>query len=100
MRATASITVRRHTSSPFPLEMRLRLADGSVENVTIPVDIWGAGAERVTAEVAVRSNVVGARLWPRARVFVVLNTEPNRRASTARSGRIRYPATRPGCTSG
>ena len=61
---TASITVRRHTSIPFPLEMRLRLADGSVENVTIPVDIWGSGAERVTAEVAVRSNVVGARLWP------------------------------------
>jgi len=61
---TAAITVRRHTSIPFPLEMRLRLADGSVQNVTIPVDIWGSGAERVTAEVPVRSNVVGVRLWP------------------------------------
>jgi len=60
----ASITVRRHSSIPFPLEMRLRLADGSVQNVTIPVDIWGTGGERVTAEVPVKSNVVGVRLWP------------------------------------
>jgi len=56
--------VRRHSSIPFPLEMRLRLADGSVQNVTIPVDIWGTGGERVTAEVPVKSNVVGVRLWP------------------------------------
>lgn len=61
---TASITVERHSSIPFPLEMRLRLADGSVQNVTIPVDIWGTGHERVTAEVPVRANVVGVRLWP------------------------------------
>ena len=60
----ASIVVRRHTSIPFPLEMRLRLADGSVQNVTIPVDIWGSGQERVTAQVVVASNVVGVRLWP------------------------------------
>jgi hypothetical protein len=64
----ASIVVRRHTSIPFPLEMRLRLADGSVRNVTIPVDIWGSGEERVTAQVAVASNVVGVRLWPDATV--------------------------------
>jgi hypothetical protein len=60
----ASIVVRRRTSIPFPLEMRLRLADGSVQNVTIPVDIWGSGQERVTAQVVVASNVVGVRLWP------------------------------------
>ena len=66
---TAAITVRRNTSIPFPLEMRLRLADGSTQDVRIPVDIWGPNAStRVTAEVAVRSNVVGVRLWPDATV--------------------------------
>ena len=66
---TAAITVRRNTSIPFPLEMRLRLADGSTQDVRIPVDIWGPNAStRVTAEVPVRSNVVGVRLWPDATV--------------------------------
>jgi len=59
----ASIAVRRHTSIPFPIIMRLRLADGSTQEVTIPVEIWN-GNQRVTAEVPVRSNVIGVRLWP------------------------------------
>jgi hypothetical protein len=59
----ASITVRRRTSIPFPIIMRLRLADGSTQDVSIPVEIWSSN-ERVTAEVPVRSNVVGVRLWP------------------------------------
>ena len=66
---TASITVRRNTSIPFPLEMRLRLADGSTQDVHIPVEIWGTNASaRVTADVPVRANVVGVRLWPDATV--------------------------------
>ena len=59
----ASIVVRRRTSIPFPIILRLKLADGSTQDATIPVDIW-SGNDRVTAEVPVRSNVVGARLWP------------------------------------
>ena len=59
----ASIAVRRHTSIPFPIIMRLRLADGSTQDVTIPVEIWSSNP-RVTAEVPVRSNVIGVRLWP------------------------------------
>jgi hypothetical protein len=43
--------------------MRLRLADGSMQEVTIPVEIWNSN-QRVTAEVPVRSNVIGVRLWP------------------------------------
>ena len=61
---TASVIVRRHTSIPFPIAMRLRLADGSMQDVAVPVDIWGGGESRVTAQLAVRANVVGARLWP------------------------------------
>ncbi|HEX2781494.1 MAG TPA: M1 family metallopeptidase [Gemmatimonadaceae bacterium] len=62
---TAAIVVRRNSSIPFPLEMRLRLSDGGTQDVRIPVEIWGTNAsERVTAEVPVRANVVGVRLWP------------------------------------
>jgi hypothetical protein len=59
----ASIAVQRHTSIPFPIIMRLRLADGGTQDVTIPVDIWSTST-RVTAEVPVKSNVIGVRLWP------------------------------------
>jgi aminopeptidase N len=59
----ASIVVKRNTSIPFPIIMRLKLSDGSTQDVTIPVSIWNSN-QRVTAEVPVRSNVVGARLWP------------------------------------
>jgi hypothetical protein len=59
----ASIAIRRHTSIPFPIIMRLRLADGTTQDVTIPVEIWNSN-QRVTAEVPVRSNVIGVRLWP------------------------------------
>jgi aminopeptidase N len=59
----ASIAVRRHTSIPFPIIMRLRLVDGSNQDVTIPVEIWSSN-QRVTADVPVRSNVIGVRLWP------------------------------------
>ena len=61
---TASIMVRRRTSIPFPIIVRLKLADGSTQDTTIPVDIWASNNDRVTAEIPVRSNVVGARLWP------------------------------------
>ena len=61
---TASVIVRRHTSIPFPIELRLRLADGSTQDVAVPVEIWNGGETRVTAQFAVRAKVVGARLWP------------------------------------
>ena len=59
----ALITLRRFTSIPFPVELRLKLADGSTQDVRLPVDIW-ARTDRFEAVVRVKSNVVGARLWP------------------------------------
>jgi hypothetical protein len=44
--------------------MRLRFADGSTQDVRLPVDIWARGAERFTASLAVKGTVTGARLWP------------------------------------
>ena len=59
----ADITLQRVTSIPFPVTVRLRLADGSLRDVFLPVDIW-ARTDRYTATVPVRSPVRGARLWP------------------------------------
>jgi hypothetical protein len=60
---TASIYLRRHTSLVFPVELRLKLADGSTPDARFPVDVWAQGAA-VEVRVPVAAKVVGARLWP------------------------------------
>ncbi len=59
---TAVIYLRRNTSIVFPVTLRLKLSDGSTQDVSLPVDIWARGRE-FAATVAVRESVVGARLW-------------------------------------
>jgi aminopeptidase N len=59
----AQITLTRHTSVPFPVEIRLKLRDGTTQDVKLPVDIWSFG-DHYEATVPVRGEVVGARLWP------------------------------------
>ncbi|HKG93921.1 MAG TPA: M1 family metallopeptidase, partial [Gemmatimonadaceae bacterium] len=61
-RTVALVTLTR-TTIPFPVSLRLALADGSLQEVRLPVDIWARG-QRHTAIIDVRSPVVGARLWP------------------------------------
>ena len=65
-RQMATLALRRHSSIPFPVTVRLRLADGSTRDVRFPVDVWAkpSGGDRVTVSVGVPANVVGARLWP------------------------------------
>ena len=62
-RSVAMIQLRRHTSIPFPVEMRLKLADGSTQDVKLPVDVWYLG-DVYTATIPVRAPLTGARLWP------------------------------------
>ena len=70
-RTVALVTLTR-TTIPFPVTVRLALADGSLQDVRLPVDIWAGcppakrvgGCQRHTAIVDVRAAVVGARLWP------------------------------------
>jgi hypothetical protein len=62
-RSVATIALRRMTPVPFPVELRLRFADGSLQDVRLPVEIWAAG-DRFVASVPVRGQVTGARLWP------------------------------------
>jgi aminopeptidase N len=63
----ATVSVKRHTSVPFPILMRLRLADGTARDVRIPVDVWAKGGgslDRYDAVVSVPGEVTGVRLWP------------------------------------
>jgi hypothetical protein len=59
----ATVTLTRHTSIPFPIEMRLQLADGSTQDVRYPVDVWYRG-DHIQLVIPVKAQVVGVRLWP------------------------------------
>jgi peptidase M1-like protein len=61
--SVAMIQLRRHTSIPFPVEMRLKLTDGSTVDLKLDVDIWYLG-ESYTAAIPVRAPLAGVRLWP------------------------------------
>jgi hypothetical protein len=59
----ALVQLRKHTSIPFPVELRLAIADGTTQDVKLPVSIWFLG-DAYTATIPVRGPVTGARLWP------------------------------------
>jgi aminopeptidase N len=59
----ADIHLRRVTSIPFPVTMRLKFNDQSTQDVRLPVQIWSHG-DRYTASIPVSRPVIGVRLWP------------------------------------
>src|SRR5262249_39802532 len=59
----AEIHLRRVTSVPFPVTMRLKFNDGTTRDVRLPVEIWSRG-DRYVATIVVQRPVVGVRLWP------------------------------------
>jgi hypothetical protein len=59
----AEISLRRVTSVPFPVVMRLKFNDGSTQDVRLPVQIW-TRTDRYMATIPVARAVVGVRLWP------------------------------------
>jgi hypothetical protein len=63
----AEIHLRRVTSVPFPVTMRLKLNDGTTQDVKLPVQIW-TNRDRYMATIPVSRPVVGVRLWPDASV--------------------------------
>jgi hypothetical protein len=60
---SAVVRLSKRTSIPFPVELRLKLAGGTVLDVTLPVEIW-TGGDRYDATIPVDAAVTGARLWP------------------------------------
>src|SRR4029077_18332243 len=59
----AEIHLRRVTTIPFPVTMRLKLNALTPQDVRLPVEIWSRG-DRYVATIAVQRPVVGVRLWP------------------------------------
>jgi hypothetical protein len=59
----AAVSLRRHSSVPFPVKMRLRFADSSTQDLSLPVEIWSR-SDRYDAVIPVKGQVVGVRLWP------------------------------------
>ncbi|MGH7627501.1 MAG: hypothetical protein ACREOJ_19545 [Gemmatimonadaceae bacterium] len=59
----AMVTLSKHSDIPFPVELRLKLGDGSTQDARLPALIWKDG-DRYVAAIPVRGAVVGARLWP------------------------------------
>ena len=59
----AVVALRRNSTVPFPVHLRLRFNDNSTEDVDLPVEIWSQGRQ-YQAVIAVKAPVVGARLWP------------------------------------
>jgi peptidase M1-like protein len=59
----AVIGLRKYTSVPFPIRLRLLFRDNTTRDVTLPVEVW-SGGDRYEAVLEVKGPVVGARLWP------------------------------------
>jgi hypothetical protein len=58
-----AIGLRRNTSIPFPVRLRVGYADGTTQDFSLPVNIW-AGGDRFEAVLPARARVTGVRLWP------------------------------------
>lgn len=59
----ATINLKRMTSIPFPVMLRVRYADGSTEDFRLPEKIWSRG-DTFAATLPTRGRVTGVRLWP------------------------------------
>ena len=57
------VALRRNTSIPFPVRLRVAYADGTTQDFSLPVNIW-ARSNRFEAVLPVRGQVTGVRLWP------------------------------------
>jgi aminopeptidase N len=88
----AEVHLRRVTTIPFPVTMRLKLNDLTTQDVRLPVEIWSRG-DRYVATIAVQRPVVGVRLWPDQSV-------PDFNASNDVWGDVPPADARPASTSG
>ena len=59
----AVIALRRNTSVPFPVRLRVGYADGTTRDFSLPINIWARG-NRFDAVLPGRGPVTGVRLWP------------------------------------
>ena len=58
-----TISLRRNTSIPFPVRLRVAYTDGTTQDFSLPVNVWARGT-RFDAVLPARAAVTGVRLWP------------------------------------
>jgi hypothetical protein len=59
----AVVSLHRATSIVFPVRLRLKYANGTNGDFSLPENIWANG-DKFDAQLTVPARVVGARLWP------------------------------------
>lgn len=59
----AIVSLHRLTSIIFPVRLRLKYANGTTGDFSLPENIWANG-DKFDAQLSVPARVVGARLWP------------------------------------
>jgi len=59
----AVISLHRATSIVFPVRFRLKYANGTTGDFSLPANIWANG-DRFDAQIAAPARITGARLWP------------------------------------
>jgi aminopeptidase N len=59
----AVVSLHRATPVVFPVRLRLKYANGTTGDFSLPVNIWANG-DQFDAVIGVPLRVVGARLWP------------------------------------
>ncbi|MFL5402238.1 MAG: M1 family metallopeptidase [Gemmatimonadales bacterium] len=72
----SNVYLRSATSMPMPVELDLRLDDGTTQRLSLPVDVW-LGGGRYTAVVPGPRKVVGVTLDPK-NVYPDVRRENNR----------------------
>jgi hypothetical protein len=56
------LMLRRHTASVFPVRLRVKYANGSTHDFTLPVDIWER--DQFSLRLLGSTPIVGVKLWP------------------------------------
>jgi hypothetical protein len=62
--ATTTITIEDRGLAPMPVELAITRANGTVQRMTVPVDVWLSGARKHVARVAAKPAVVKVEIDP------------------------------------
>jgi hypothetical protein len=63
---STTITIEDRGLAPMPVLLAITRADGSVQRITVPVDVWLTGARRHVVRVAAKPSVVKVEVDPDA----------------------------------
>ncbi len=61
---SAAITIADRGLAPMPVFLAVTRVDGSIERLTVPVDVWLSGARKATVRVAAEPRIVKVQIDP------------------------------------